>query len=346
MPIPAPLREGLQIPVVAAPMFLVSGTKLVIETCKQGIIGTLPALNARPSSQFEDWLYEIESALAGQAAAKFGVMLPIHKSNKRLDQDLDITIRHKVPLVITVAGHRPDVVNAIHAYGGVIFHDAIHMKHAMKAAAAGVDGIIPICAGGGGNAGIINPFTFVSQLRARFNGTIILGGALGDGRQVRAAEVLGADLAYMGTRFIATQEFTAAPVFKQMILDAQSTDVVYTNKVTGVGASFLRESLARAGLDWSDGARVPDATVENEEEMIAWRDIWSAGHGVGQIKDIPTVAELAHRLKAEYAAALDTDYVATSETFVVGQDLAALSQDSGPAPRQWRLSARPTIYRE
>jgi nitronate monooxygenase len=305
MPIPLILQEGLHLPVIAAPMFLVSGTKLVIETCKQGIIGTLPALNARPSSQLDDWLHEIENALEGQQAAKFGVMIPVHKSNKRLEQDLDIVVRHKVPLVITAAGHRPDVIAAVHSYGGVVFHDAIHMKHAMKAVDAGVDGIIPICAGGGGNAGSINPFTFVSQLRAKFDGAIVLGGALGHGRHVRAAKLLGADFAYMGTRFIATQEANAAPRFKQMILDAESTDVIYTNKVTGIGASFLRESLVKAGLDWSEGAHVPPTTVENEEEMIAWRDIWSAGQGVGLIHDVPTVATLAQRLKGEYVAALD-----------------------------------------
>jgi nitronate monooxygenase len=309
MPIPAPLREGLQIPVIAAPMFLVSGTGLVIETCKQGIIGTLPALNARPSSQFDDWLYEIEEALAGQAAAKFGVMLAVHGSNKRLDQDLEIAIRHRVPLIITAVGHRPEVVAAAHAYGGVVFHDAIHMKHALKAIEAGVDGVIPICAGGGGNSGGINPFTFVTQLRAQFDGAIVLGGALGHGRHIRAAQVLGADFAYMGTRFIATQEATAAAEFKQMILESESTDVVYTNKVTGMGASFLRRSLERAGLDWGDTALTPKVSVENEE-MVAWRDIWSAGHGVGLIKDIPTVAELAQRLKGEYAAACQQDWAA------------------------------------
>jgi nitronate monooxygenase len=179
------------------------------------------------------------------------------------------------------------------------------MKHAMNAADAGVDGIIPICAGGGGNAGSINPFTFVSQLRVRFDGTIILGGALGHGRHVRAAQLLGADLTYMGTRFIATEEANASPRFKQMILDAESTDVVYTNKVTGIGASFLRESLVKAGLDWGEGAVTPPVTVENEEEMIAWRDIWSAGQGVGLIHDVPTVATLVQRLKDEYVAAVD-----------------------------------------
>jgi nitronate monooxygenase len=166
-----------------------------------------------------------------------------------------------------------------------------------------VDGIIPICAGGGGNAGTLNPFTFVSQLRAEFDGTIVLGGAMGHGRHVRAAQVLGADFAYMGTRFIATDEANADPRFKQMILDAQSTDVIYTNKVTGIGASFLRASLVKAGLDWGKGAHTPEATVENEEEMIAWRDIWSAGQGVGLVHDVPTVATLVDRLKSEYAAA-------------------------------------------
>lgn len=303
MAIPSILQQGLQLPVIAAPMFLVSGTRLVIKTCKQGIIGTLPALNARPSSQLNDWLFEIEEALTGRSAAQFGVMLAIHKSNKRLEEDLAIIVRQKVPLVITAAGHRPDVIAAVHSYGGVVFHDAIHMKHAMKAAEAGVDGIIPICAGGGGNAGTLNPFTFVSQLRAQFDGCIVLGGAMGHGRHVRASQVLGADLAYMGTRFLATEEANADPRFKQMILDAESTDVVYTNKVTGIGASFLKESLVRAKLDWREGAHIPEVTVENEEEMIAWRDIWSAGQGVGLVRDVPTVVELAQRLKAEYAEA-------------------------------------------
>lgn len=306
MPIPAILQEGLRLPVIAAPMFLVSGPRLVIETCKQGIIGTLPALNARPSSQLDDWLHEIEGALAGQASARYGVMLVLHKSNKRLEQDLDVLVRHKVPLVITAVGFRPEVIATVHGYGGVVFHDAINMKHAMKAAQAGVDGIIPICAGGGGNAGTINPFTFVSQLRAEFDGTIVLGGALGHGRQVRAAEVLGADFAYMGTRFIATQEANARPQFKQMIVDAESTDIVYTHKVTGMGASFLRQSLERSGLDWSADAPTPAVDIENEEKSVAWRDVWSAGQGVGLIDDAPTVAVLARRLKAEYADALRT----------------------------------------
>lgn len=304
MAIPSILQEGLQLPVIAAPMFLVSGTRLVIETCKQGIIGTFPVLNARTPTQLDEWLNEIEDALAGQAAAKFGVMLVLHKSNNRLEEDLKTIVRHKVPLVITAVGNRPDVVAAVHSYGGLVFHDAINMKHAMKAIEAGVDGIIPICAGGGGNAGTLNPFTFVSQLRAKYKGCIVVGGAMGNGRQVRAAKVLGADFAYMGTRFIATEEANADPCFKQMILDAESTDVIYTNKVTGMGASFLRESLVRAELDWREGATIPEATVENEEKMIAWRDIWSAGHGVGLINDVPPVAELARRLTAEYAEAL------------------------------------------
>lgn len=304
MPIPASLKEGLQLPVIAAPLFLVSGTKLVIETCKQGIIGTLPTLNARPSSQFEDWLHEIEAALAGQQAAKFGAMLVVHKSNKRLEPDLDIAIRHKVPLIITAIGCRRELIDAVHAYGGVVFHDAINMKHAMKAAEAGVDGIIPICGGAGGHAGVINPFTFVSQLRAQFDGTIVLAGALGHGRHVRAAQVLGADMAYMGTRFVATEEANASPQFKQMILDAESTEIVYTDKVSGIAGSFLKQSLVRAGVDWGEGAPTPTLDVGHEEEKVAWRDIWSAGHGVGLIKDVSTVAELARRLKAEYRAAL------------------------------------------
>jgi nitronate monooxygenase len=302
MPIPLSLQNGLKLPVIAAPMFLVSGTRLVIETCKQGIIGTLPALNARPASQLDDWLYEIEHALAGHDAACFGVMLVMHKSNKRLEQDLETVVRHRVPLVITAVGHRPELVAAIHGYGGCVFHDAIHMKHAMKAADAGVDGIIPICAGGGGHSGTLNPFTFMSQLRREFKGTIALGGGLGHGSHVRAAQLLGADFAYMGTRFIATEEANADQRFKQMILDAESTDIIYTDKVTGIGANFMAQSLERAGMDWSLNAPPVNDAIESEEKM-AWRDIWSAGHGVGLIRDVPSVAELAQRLKDEFAAA-------------------------------------------
>ncbi len=307
MPIPASLLPGLQLPLIAAPMLLVSGTQLLIETCKQGIIGTFPTLNARPSSQFEDWLDAIDAALAGHAAAKYGVMIPLHHSNKRLEDDLEIIIRHKVPLVITAVGYRPDVIKAIQAYGGVVLHDAINMKHALKAAEAGVDGIIAIGGGGGGHAGTCNPFTFVSQLRAQFDGTIVLAGALGNGQHIRAAQVLGADMAYMGTRFIATAEANAKPSYKQMILAAESSDIIYTNKVTGMGASFLRNSLEAAGIAWDDSVPTPTVSLEREEEMMtAWRDIWSAGHGVGLIKDLPTVAELAQRLKAEYQQALLT----------------------------------------
>ena len=303
MAIPAILQEGLRLPVIAAPMFLISSPRLVIETCKQGLIGTLPALNARPAAKFDDWLYEIEAALSGQGAAKYGAMLVMHSTNKRLEQDLDTVVRHKVPLVITAVGLRADVIKEIHAYGGVVFHDAIHMKHAMKAAEAGVDGIIPICAGGGGHSGALNPFTFVSQLRACYDGAIILGGALGNGREVRAAEVLGADFAYMGTRVIATQEANAAPAFKQMLLDAESTDIVYTDKVSGIAGNFLRPSLQSAGVDWSSSAEAPRIDAAKDQEIFAWRDIWSAGQGVGLIDDLPTVAELAARLKAEYMQA-------------------------------------------
>ena len=305
MAIPAILQEGLRLPVIAAPMFLISSPRLVIETCKQGLIGTLPALNARPAAKFDDWLYEIEAALSGQGAAKYGAMLVMHSTNKRLEQDLDTVVRHKVPLVITAVGLRADVIKEIHAYGGVVFHDAIHMKHAMKAAEAGVDGIIPICAGGGGHSGALNPFTFVSQLRACYDGAIILGGALGNGREVRAAEVLGADFAYMGTRFIPTPEAHAVAEYKQAVVDSKAADIIRTTCFTGLPANFMRSSILSQGLDPDNlPTKEKDFTHEAAGKPVkAWKDVWSAGQGVGSIDAVEPVADIIARLKAEYADA-------------------------------------------
>ncbi|EKV30045.1 2-nitropropane dioxygenase [Caenispirillum salinarum AK4] len=302
MPIPAPLRENLRLPAIAAPMFLVSGPELVIETCKAGMIGTFPALNARSTESFEAWIDEIEAARAAHGAcASYGVNLIVHKTNPRLEADLDVVSRRKVPLVITSLGAVPDLVEKVHAHGGKVFHDVITLRHAKKAAQAGVDGLILVCAGAGGHAGTASPFALIEEVRSFFSGTIILAGSISTGRHVAAARMMGADLAYMGTRFIATAESRAVEDYKQMIHDAQVADIVYTDSVSGVNANFLRESLIRAGLDPQN--LPPKKDLDMAGEAKAWRDIWSAGHGVASIRDVPHAGELVARLEDEYKAA-------------------------------------------
>ncbi|WP_404379467.1 NAD(P)H-dependent flavin oxidoreductase [Caenispirillum salinarum] len=302
MPIPAPLRENLRLPAIAAPMFLVSGPELVIETCKAGMIGTFPALNARTTEGFEAWIDEIEAARAAHGAcAPYGVNLIVHKTNPRLEADLEVVCRRKVPLVITSLGAVPDLVEKVHAHGGKVFHDVITLRHARKAAQAGVDGLILVCAGAGGHAGTASPFALIEEVRSFFSGTIILAGSISTGRHVAAARMMGADFAYMGTRFIATAESRAVEAYKQMIHDAQVADIVYTDSVSGVNANFLRESLVNAGLDPQN--LPPKKDLDMAGEAKAWRDIWSAGHGVAAIGDIPRAGELVARLEDEYKAA-------------------------------------------
>lgn len=302
MAIPAALRENLRLPVIAAPMFLVSGPQLVIETCKAGLIGTFPALNARTTEGFEAWIDEIEAARRDHAGcAAYGVNLIVHKTNPRLEADLAVVVRRKVPLVITSLGAVPDLVKEVHGYGGLVFHDVISVRHARKAAQAGVDGLILVCAGAGGHAGTASPFALIEEVRTFFDGTLILAGALGTGRHVAAARMMGADFAYMGTRFIATRESMADQRYKDMLTTSALADVVYTDSVSGVNANFLRASLVAAGLDPDN--LPPKAHLDMAAEAKAWRDIWSAGHGVGAIADLPPVADLAERLKADYAAA-------------------------------------------
>lgn len=320
MPLPAAFQGKLRLPIIASPMFIVSGPDLVIETCNAGVVGTFPSLNARPISQYEEWLGRIESELkAAQEAdpnakiAPFGVNQIVHKSNSRLAEDLAVTYAHKVPLIITSVGHPGDIAAEAHKYGGLVFHDVINMRHAEKAIEAGVDGIIMVCTGAGGHAGVMNPFTIIPQLRERFDGTIILAGTISDGRSVRAAQVLGADMAYMGTRFIATQEANADLDYKKMLLDAKSTDIVYTNKVSGINGNFIRQSLEAAGVDFAvEGAakaiNMDLGTREKykqESDSKAWKDVWSAGQGVGQISDIPKTAELVARLEEDYKNAAE-----------------------------------------
>jgi nitronate monooxygenase len=302
MSLPEMWRERLAIPAIAAPMFLVSGPDLVVEACRCGVIGTFPALNQRSSEGYEAWLTEIEERLdgSGSAAAPFGVNLIVHKTNARLERDLEITVRHRVPLVITSLGSVRGVVDQIHSYGGIVFHDVIHVHHARKAADTGVDGLIAVSAGAGGHAGTLSPFALLEEIRAFFDKTLILSGAITNGRQIAAVQLMGADLAYLGTRFITTRESLAPDGFKEMIVEATAKDVVYTAAISGVHANFLRASIVASGGDPDNLPSHGGLEVTSEGEAKAWKNIWSAGHGVGAIHDIPSVADLCGRLIREY----------------------------------------------
>lgn len=306
----------LSIPAVAAPMFLISGPKLVIECCKNGIVGTFPALNQRSTEGFEKWLIEIKTALeeyeseTGKKPAPFGVNLIVHQTNPRLKADLAMCVKHKVPLIITSLGAVPDLVQAIHSYGGLVFHDIIKKRHAEKAANAGVDGLILVSAGAGGHAGTINPMSLVTEIRSFFNKTILLAGCISNGRDIAAATQMGADLAYMGTRFINTKESKAPDAYRDMIINSTAADIVHTAAISGVAANFLRPSLESMGITeemLNRKAKIDfGAELTANEEAKAWSTIWSAGQGVTSIDDNPTVAELTHRLKAEFITAIET----------------------------------------
>jgi len=312
MPLPAHIRDRLRIPVLAAPMFVVSGPDLVIEQCKAGVIGSFPALNARPQEVFEAWLARIETELAqyqrehpGRKVAPYAVNLIVNKANKRLDADLEVVLKHKVPIVITSLSAPTALVPRVHEYGGVVFHDVIKVRHAEKALEAGVDGIIAVCAGAGGHAGNLNPFALVSELRRIHSGPLVLAGAITSGDGILAAEAMGCDLAYLGTRFIATRESMAVDRYKRMIVDSNSGDIVYTPLFSGVHGSYLAGSIRNAGLD-PDHLPVNEAPgqyLNREERPKTWKEIWGAGQGVGNIDDIPAVAELVDRLESEYRAA-------------------------------------------
>ncbi|WP_328189187.1 NAD(P)H-dependent flavin oxidoreductase [Marinobacter sp. OP 3.4] len=302
MPLPSAFQGRLKVPAIAAPMFLTSGPDLVVEACLNGVVGTFPALNQRTTEGFVEWLEDIESRLDGKDAAPYGVNLIVHRSNPRLEADLEQVVKHKVPLVITSLGAVPEVVKAVHSYGGLVFHDVINRRHAEKAAEAGVDGIIAVSAGAGGHAGTISPFALVQEIRQVFDGTIILAGAISTGAQVAAARLMGADLAYLGTRFLATKESLVEPEYKAMVRDTRAADIVYTPKVSGVNANFLRPSIEAAGLDLNSDEAHGGLDMENEAK--AWKNVWSAGHGVGAISDEPATAELCQRLAREYHDAL------------------------------------------
>ncbi|MDR7025131.1 MAG: NAD(P)H-dependent flavin oxidoreductase [Pseudomonadales bacterium] len=308
MSLPALLEQRLRLPVVAAPMFLVSNPQLVLACCNSGIVGSFPALNQRDSSGFKGWLEEIDDGL-DSAAAPYAVNLIVHGSNPRLQADLAICVEQRVPIVITSLGAVKDVVDAVHSYGGLVFHDVTTRRHAEKAAEAGVDGLIAVAAGAGGHAGTWSPFALIAEIRQFFDKTLLLAGCLNQGHEVLAAQLLGADLAYLGTRLIATQENAASAAYKQMILDAKAADIIHTPAVSGVPASFMRQSLELAGYDLKQLQNKGEVNYGEklkpmDEEAKAWKTVWSAGQGVGNIRDLPSVEQLIARLDSEYRAAL------------------------------------------
>ncbi len=323
MSLPELFKNRLSIPVVAAPMFLASGPELVAACCKAGVVGTFPALNQRSTEGLDQWLTFIAESLAayekdsGLLAAPYGVNLVVHKTNPRLEEDLAMIVKHRVPLVITSLGAASEVVDQIHAYGGLVFHDVVNVRHAKKAAGVGVDGLIAVSAGAGGHAGDWNPFALVSEIRQFFDKTLLLSGCLSTGKDVAAAQMMGADLAYMGTRFNGTAESRVESDYKSMLTEASAGDIVYTPAISGVPASFIRQSIESAGLDPRNltpaahidfgaelmGDEEDDSSAQVSQEKKAWRDIWSAGQGIGSINDIPTTQALVERMIVEYQQA-------------------------------------------
>jgi nitronate monooxygenase len=299
MVLPNGLAARLKLPAIAAPMFLVSGPALVIEACRGGVIGAFPSLNCRSVDDYAAWLDRIEAALT-PADAPYAVNLIVHKTNNRLDADLALTIARRVPIVITSLGANAEIVKAVQGYGGLVFHDVISRRHAEKVARVGVDGIIALAAGAGGHTGTLSPFALLNEIRGLFGGVLILAGGIATGRDIAAARLMGADLVSMGTRFIATHESLAPPAYKQMLVEASAADIVATSRLTGVTANFLRPSLDAAGLDPEPA---PAGDLGTGDDSRAWRDIWSAGHGVEAVRDIMSTGELCALLAAEYDAA-------------------------------------------
>jgi len=294
--IPAPLAGRLAIPAIVAPMFLISGPDLVVECCKAGLLGTFPALNQRTTDGFVAWLDEIEARLDADAAP-YGVNLIVHRTNSRLQTDLEVIVKRKVPLVITSLGTVREVVDAVHSYGGLVFHDVISARHAEKAARAGADGLIAVAAGAGGHAGTLSPFALIDEIRSIFDGALVLAGALSRGRHIAAAELMGADFGYFGSHFIPTIESLAPPGQKQMMVEASAADIIHTDKVTGIAANFMKESLAANGLLDAPGHV---GALDLEGEARAWKTIWSAGHGVGAVKAVRPARVVCEELIADY----------------------------------------------
>jgi nitronate monooxygenase len=308
------LFAGLRAPVIGAPMFLVSGPRLVIEQCKAGIVGSFPALNARPQEALDAWLTEIEGALdehrrshPGAIVAPFAVNLIVNTANKRLERDFEICAKHKVPIIITSLQAPRDIAQRVHDYGGIVFHDVVRVRHAEKALEAGVDGIILVCGGAGGHAGRLNPFALTNEVRRLFDGPLVLAGAITDGKGVLAAQAMGCDAAYMGTRFIATEESLAVDAYKQMLVYSNAEDVVYTPFFSGVHGSYLKASIRNAGLDPDNlPVQAGDDKLHyrtREERPKTWKEIWGAGQGVGAIDAVLRTADLVDRIVEEYEAA-------------------------------------------
>lgn len=313
MPLPVLFQKALSIPAIGSPMFLVSFPPLVSAQCKAGVVGAFPHVNARTSAQFDQWLTDIEADLVSHRAANpaavvapHGVNLIVHRTNARFEPDLDIVVAHRVPFVISCLGHPGKVVDAVHGYGGTVFCDVTSAAHARKSMDAGVDGLICVGAGAGGHASSQSAFSLVREIREFWDGCLVLGGGINDGHQIRAAEVLGADLVYMGTRFLATQESNAQDEFKQMVVDSGVSDLVYTDRLSGVYANFLKPSLDRFGIDVATlPPKTPDMASLTDTTAKLWKDLWSAGQGIATIRDLPTVAELVRRIAAEYDQACE-----------------------------------------
>lgn len=311
---PLPILEGrLRLPVVCSPMFIVSSLELVIAQCKAGVVGSFPALNARPEEALDEWLFRIKEELAlhdkahpEQPAAPFAVNLIVHRSNVRLEHDLALCVKHKVPIVITSLGAREDVNDAIHAYGGIVLHDVINNKFAQKAVAKGADGLIAVAAGAGGHTGAQSPFALIHEIREWFNGPLLLSGAISNGNAILAAQAAGADLAYIGSAFIATEEANAKPEYKQMIVDGDASQIVLTNFITGVHGNYLRASLMNGGLNPDDLPSADPSKMDfsaGSSRPKAWKDIWGAGQGIGAVKKVVPAAKVVERLAGEYRAA-------------------------------------------
>ncbi|MCK8780266.1 nitronate monooxygenase family protein [Rhizobium sp. NTR19] len=311
--LPAILKDGLRLPVVASPLFIISHPELTLAQCKAGVIGAFPALNARPESQLDEWLAMITEELARhnaanpeRPAAPFAVNQIVHTSNKRLEHDLMMCVKYKVPIVISSLGAVPEVNAAIHSYGGIVLHDVINNRHANSAIRKGADGLIAVAAGAGGHAGTLSPFALIQEIRQWFDGPLLLAGAIATGGGILAAQAMGADMAYIGTPFIATREARAVDGYKQMIVDSNAADIVYSNYFTGVHGNYLKGSVTAMGLD-PDALPVADPTKMDFDQAVtgpkAWKEIWGAGQGVGSLKEVVSTAELVDRLDAEYQAA-------------------------------------------
>jgi nitronate monooxygenase len=316
MSMPRLLEGRLSLPIIGAPMFIVSGPELVIAQCKAGIVGSFPALNARPKEKLTEWIGQIKTELAEYQAqnptapvAPFAVNQIAHKSNDRLEHDMEMCVRHEVPIIITSLRPPQEIVKAVHAYGGIVLHDVISVRHAEKALEEGVDGLILVCAGAGGHAGALSPFALLTEVRRFYSGTICLAGSMTSGAHVLSAQAMGADLAYIGTRFIATEEANAMPNYKQMLVETSAKDIVYSSLFTGVHGNYLKPAIAATGLDPENLPSADKSTMNfgsgGNSAAKAWRDIWSAGQGVGNIDDVPNIATLVARMRQEYDAALE-----------------------------------------